>query len=134
MFTTRSTGRPFVGNRRGNTIQSDVAEVAWFIRGRTLHRRVLAGAPAEFLAAGTPPAIYTNYDISARLNCSGTIMVPNTLGDLTRRENRYAHQHVPNFPVRRWRYGSWTVRRGHNISHPADAQRMFYQRAGLLRC
>ena len=46
MFTTRSTGRPFVGRwynstDQQETIQSDVAEVAWFVRGRTLYRRVL---------------------------------------------------------------------------------------------
>ena len=44
MFTTRSTGRPFVGKcitAPGGAIQSDVAEVAWFLRGRTLYRRVL---------------------------------------------------------------------------------------------
>ena len=46
MFTTRSSGRPFVGKFNGSgTIQSDVAEVAWFVRGRTLHRRVLLVAP-----------------------------------------------------------------------------------------
>ena len=49
IFTTRSTGRPFVGRvpvtmtNLSGTIQSDAAEVAWFIRGRTLHRRVEPG-------------------------------------------------------------------------------------------
>ena len=47
MFTTRSTIQPFVGRfdptegSSPGTIQSYVAEVAWFLRGRTLHRRFL---------------------------------------------------------------------------------------------
>jgi type II secretory pathway component PulJ len=88
MFTTRSTGRPFVGKCGGNTIQSDVAEVAWFVRGRTLHRRVLLVAPGAF-ATAPAASYYTNYDVSAHL--SGGNLVPNTLGDLTRRECRFAH-------------------------------------------
>src|SRR3989304_10212531 len=47
MFTTQSTGKPFVGIFNYGTmaapdvqaVQSDVAEVAWFMRGRTLYRR-----------------------------------------------------------------------------------------------
>ena len=46
MFTTRSSGQPFVGKANGGTAQSYVAEVAWFIRGHTLHRRVLLVLPA----------------------------------------------------------------------------------------
>ena len=46
--------RPAVrGAFRGTqTIQSDVAEVAWFVRGRTLHRRVLLVAPGADRSAG----------------------------------------------------------------------------------
>ena len=91
MFTTRSTGRPFVGRFGGRQpIQSDVAEVAWFVRGRTLHRRVLLVAPAASTMrprrqASTPTMTFR----PARQ--SGEIVVPNTLGDLTRRECRFAH-------------------------------------------
>ena len=58
MFTTRSTGRPFVGrvlvHARGGTIQSDVAEVAWFVRGRTLYRRLLLVSPGVNLTFRQP--------------------------------------------------------------------------------
>lgn len=92
MFTTRTTGKPFVGRYGvgGVTIQSDVAEVAWFLRGRTLHRRVLLVAPNVTLPNVTAN-YYTNYDISAYWDSTNTRMVANTLGDLTRRECRFAH-------------------------------------------
>lgn len=92
MFTTRTTGKPFVGRCGvgGATIQSDVAEVAWFLRGRTLHRRVLLVAPNVTLPIITTD-YYTNYDISAYWDSINTRMVANTLGDLTRREYRFAH-------------------------------------------
>ncbi len=129
MFTTRNASRPFLGryvaavDPTNPTLQSDVAEVAWFLRGKTLHRRVLLVAP------GTAQALqqyyqsyyklyqnpyqfqtfYANNDISAHLvttYVNGTpvnIPVPNSLGDLTKRENRFAHP-VDAFPfnVRRW--------------------------------
>jgi type II secretory pathway component PulJ len=113
MFTTRSTGRPFVGRLGGTgTIQSDVAEVAWFVRGRTLYRRVFLVAPGVLSSLdinhdgildaselGISPtnivSFYAGYDLSVRpvWNASNTFLgyVPNTLGDLTRRECRYAH-------------------------------------------
>jgi type II secretory pathway component PulJ len=106
MFTTRSTGRPFVGRCGVTTIQSDVAEVAWFVRGKTLHRRVLLVAPTvDVSAAGTN--LYRDYDISASVQ-NGRL-VANTLGDLTKRECRFAHPHwsspAPNdwpFNARVW--------------------------------
>ncbi len=69
MFTTRSTGRPFVGrcaNVGSGTIQSDVAEVAWFVRGRTLHRRVLLVAPAAFPTRRQPAFMPTTISPSVR--------------------------------------------------------------------
>jgi prepilin-type N-terminal cleavage/methylation domain-containing protein len=106
MFTTRSITRPFTGRfdnsivnpsgvttSNGQTMQSDVAEVAWFLRGHTLHRRVLLVAPG--LASNTtfqsysPSTFYANNDISVHV--SNGKFVPNTLSDLARRENRYAH-------------------------------------------
>ena len=46
MFTTAApAGRSWAQSSANGTIQSDVAEVAWFVRGRTLHRRVLLVAP-----------------------------------------------------------------------------------------
>ncbi|MFZ1936892.1 MAG: hypothetical protein WAU84_24420, partial [Thermoguttaceae bacterium] len=92
MFTTRSSGKPFAGKYPlgpGGVGQSPVAEVAWFIRGHTLHRRVLLVLPGANLSRAPRNGFYTSYDISARWN--GTSMVPNTLADLTQRENRFAH-------------------------------------------
>jgi hypothetical protein len=110
MFTTRSTGQPFVG--RGG--QSYVAEVAWFVRGRTLHRRVLLVIPGAF--ASQPSAgFYARSDISVHPNGTyvngvftpnGTVS-PNTLADLTRRECRYAHP--TTFPANGCAFWTWTI-------------------------
>ncbi|MEI7781612.1 MAG: hypothetical protein WCJ18_06765, partial [Planctomycetota bacterium] len=116
LFTTRSSAGPFEGNYNGNQVESSTAEVAWFCRPsatqpvaglqlQTLYRRQLlvvgyVGASPFFVAGsgtnnqvtGTLPAIYNTYDISLRSDptVSGAL-VPNTLGDLTRRENRFFH-------------------------------------------
>jgi hypothetical protein len=157
MLTVRSRGEPFVGRVFVKTVggegedptgpfgvqrsaQSPLAEVAWFVRGRTLYRRVLLilpdlgldlrqppapGDPWSYAAslhydAATPPELgfYGNYyesrykdvkdnrfkgfdnnfDLSVRLdkpnpsNLATWRYVPNTLADLTKRENRFAHQ------------------------------------------
>lgn len=111
-FTTRSKSKPFIGRYYNSAtnkiepIESDVAEVVWFLRGHTLHRRVLLVAPNLTLNLAMTP--YYNYnDISARTR--GGVLIPNTLGDLTKRENRFAHPYVPspdNFPynARLWRW------------------------------
>jgi len=114
MFTTRSKSRPFVGKygSSGATIQSDVAEVAWFLRGNTLHRRVLLVAPGATIPttySGTN--YYTLYDISASVqNRTGTPqLTANTLGDLTRRECRYAHSTSAPYGISwHWTYSSTT--------------------------
>lgn len=109
MFTTRSKSRPFVGKCGANTIQSDVAEVAWFLRGNTLHRRVLLVAPGAPIST-TTAGYYANYDVSASMqNRTGSnLLTANTLGDLTRRECRFAHSSSSSFPydTRLWR---WTL-------------------------
>ncbi len=109
MFTTRSAARPFMGKYDTETIESDVAEVAWFVRGRTLYRRVLLVAPSANLATETLDGFYADHDISIRSSdgtASGTV-IANTLGDLTRRECRFAHDpqvDTTDFPydVRGW--------------------------------
>jgi len=109
MFTTRSTNKPFSG-RCGVSgagvpmvVESPVAEVAWFVRGRTLYRRVLLVAPTANLASASTSGFYLNYDISARVE--GATIKANTLGDLTKRENRFAHPNdVFPYDVRRWTY------------------------------
>ena len=111
MFTTRNATRPFLGryalsaDPTNPTLQSDVAEVAWFLRGKNLHRRVLLVAPGvaqnPSFASLPKNTFFGSNDISARL-VNGQI-VPNSLGDLTKRENRFAHP-VDQFPfdARRW--------------------------------
>jgi prepilin-type N-terminal cleavage/methylation domain-containing protein len=97
LLTTRSSGRPFVGKYNGNnTIQSDVAEVAWFLRGHTLHRRVLLVVPSAVTAASAT-GFYANNDISVHPN-SGTTVAANTLADLARRECRFAHTPLTTTP------------------------------------
>jgi prepilin-type N-terminal cleavage/methylation domain-containing protein len=109
MFTTRALAGRFSG-RCGSAdriIESPYAEVAWFCResaiqpaaGTTvynLHRRQLLvlgyiGLP-EFSGnsiAGAVPAIHQTYDLSLR--SEGGRLHPNTLGDLTKRANRFMH-------------------------------------------
>jgi type II secretory pathway component PulJ len=112
MFTTHSNGQPFVGKSGANTIQSDVAEVAWFLRGNTLHRRVLLVAPGANLSSVKEAGFHAYHDLSlhATWDAIGAFAgyVPNTLGDLTKRECRYAHKPWKNnqnnwpYDVRGW--------------------------------
>lgn len=109
MFTTRAPAGSFSGRylTADRTIESPYAEVAWFCQEAAnqpaagtkvynLHRRQLlvlgyVGLP-EFSSnsiAGAVPAIYETYDLSLR--SEGGRLYPNTLGDLTKRENRLAH-------------------------------------------
>lgn len=102
LFTTRSHGEPFVGHWNGNSAQSQVAEVAWFVRGNKLYRRQLLVLPNR----GSIPSVGNYYnlnDVSVRGEGGQTDprtgwesrarqLTANTLGDLTKRENRFAHQ------------------------------------------
>ncbi|MBL9123983.1 MAG: prepilin-type N-terminal cleavage/methylation domain-containing protein [Planctomycetaceae bacterium] len=112
MFTVVSKDEPFVGRFPNPTVtghsivQSQVAEVVWFLRGTTLYRRVLLvyspsnGLDLPNMAALAGQNLYQHCDISLR--CEGdpgsppdfskVRLVPNTLGDLTKRECRFAHQ------------------------------------------
>jgi hypothetical protein len=115
-FTTRSSGEPFVGRAEltgdaiPETITSQTAEVAYYLaiapntptivnsqtggtfQPLTLYRRVLLVAPqaAAYIPDTSTTRIYDFQqanDISVRV--SGTTLVGNTLGDLTKRENRW---------------------------------------------
>lgn len=107
MFTTRSRDTPFIGKFQGEPVQSQVAEVCWFLRGTTLYRRVLLVLPDHAIPApdAISPGFYANNDVSVRqlggpnsrlatpLNTQAAArLVANTLGDLTNRQNRYGHQ------------------------------------------
>lgn len=110
LLTTRSLGNPFVGRFENGSIESQYAEVAWFCRPapvqplanttlHTLFRRqllVMGYVGAGQFAAGsnsiadTLPQAYLTYDLSLRSNSAG-FLFPNSLGDLTKRENRFLH-------------------------------------------
>jgi len=115
MFTTKSLGKPFVGVFSGtSSIESQFAEVAWFCQQSadqpllgsgtklyTLYRRQLlsmAYVGAEPFLSGsnsvaspaTWESFYNSYDLSCRLE--GGRLYPNSLGDLTKRENRFLHK------------------------------------------
>jgi len=108
LFTTQSLAGPFMGRYGGATIESPFAEVAWFCRpcakqpveGLTLydlHRRQLLVVAYLGQTTGTTNSLPTTvdraaYDLSLRrvtLDGLGTMLVPNSLGDLTKREHRF---------------------------------------------
>jgi type II secretory pathway pseudopilin PulG len=106
-LTTYSPSQPFTGRANGVITESPFAEVWYFVRGTTLYRRQLLVGPALSFATTSPGAglAYTNSDVSVRFDRLSNRLVPNTLGDLTKRENRYAHQPGPNawpHDVRYW--------------------------------
>lgn len=111
MFTTRSRGAPFRGRFQGGGLQmieSPVAEVVYFLvqngpvidattatptRLCTLYRRVFLVVPKVGSITTFTDEFYDYNDVSVRYELSGTagVLYPNTLGDLTKRENRFAH-------------------------------------------
>ncbi|MFZ4079422.1 MAG: PilW family protein, partial [Microbacteriaceae bacterium] len=120
LFTARSPSAPFVGRGPNGTFESPVAEVAWFARetvdpsGRlpvtfTLYRKQLlvlgyvGVAPFSSSNAASFPgwSVYYSgtgnwpYDISARR--VGMTLYPNSLADLTCRENRFMHNITGTF-------------------------------------
>jgi hypothetical protein len=124
MFTTRSPDAPFTGRflptvagASPTTIESQVAEVIWYMQPSLSYQGNPANPPTytlyrrQFLVVPSPvplplPApnsqyqnpmvwFYDNYDISAHLQ--GGSMVANSLADLAYRENRFAHNPA-NFP------------------------------------
>ena len=108
LFTTRSNETAFLGKVGASNVESSTAEVAWFVRStvgasnpvtHTLYRRQLlvvgyAGF-SPFLASGNTTdftswnSFYDFYDLSVRRD--GSVLIPNSLADLTRRESRFMH-------------------------------------------
>lgn len=132
MFTTRSPAEPFVGLHGGNAIESDVAEVAWFLRGRNLYRRVLLVAPGLTIAG--PTGFYANNDISVHRNSNGGITA-NSLADLARRENRFAHtwdtvSGLNEFPYNARAWGWWRLPTLRECSDTAQPWTACYTAAG----
>jgi hypothetical protein len=118
MFTVRSEGEPYRGKFGIGFIESNTAEVVWYVRPTagvvtnpptyTLCRRQFLIVPQAALDAESPrpdETFYDRYDVSARITGPkrGDVAA-NTLGDLTKRENRYKHgPGIPNpqaFPFR----------------------------------
>ena len=112
MFTARSEGEPFVGRYGANTIESNVAEIVWWIGSdpansgkRHLYRRVFLVRPdlndsTGIISNAAISSFVSVNDISVRLAQSGAL-VANSLADLTKRENRFGHDHDRNnFPHR----------------------------------
>ena len=156
VFTARSRGAPFVGRFGSGTIESHEAEIIWFVRGRTLYRRVLLIVPQALyqldvspdpdgdgigdgmigpddLAALGASSLFGAYDISARPVAAvvdgsrpapyqtNTYWVPNTLGDLAKRENRFAHRlhaMADAFPFDARRWGQMGMPTLCECSHP----------------
>lgn len=110
---TNATATPPATEQR--IIESEYAEIVWFVRGTTLYRRVLLIVPNEALQkslaalyskinyaavnnfalpSDSIPDIrqgygfYQYYDVSVRLDDDGNL-VANTLADLSNRKNRY---------------------------------------------
>jgi len=141
MFTVRSKDGAFSGlytdaSGTTHTVQSQVAEVVWFLRPTLLVDPASASTTAATVQASPPtftlyrhtylvlptyqgnstplsgaapsspsglllplPGFYQTNDISAhiQLNDAGTpIAVPNTLGDLAKRECRFGHAFIKN--------------------------------------
>ena len=118
LFTTRSSAAPFAGDIDGTPIESTVAEIIWYCRVvpntfsprlYNLYRRqrVVMGTPAGAGASTFSGAIPNAENVSgnwssveARTNISCRMesgyAIPNTLGDLTKRESRFAH--ATDFP------------------------------------
>ncbi len=104
------------------TVESQAAEVAWFTieNGRTvpistaggtlvqaqlftLYRRVLLVAPeynnAPDMELVTGSSFFNEYDLSAHYDNINSVMTLNSMSDLTKRENRFAHDsRTANFP------------------------------------
>jgi prepilin-type N-terminal cleavage/methylation domain-containing protein len=121
LFTTQALAEPFVGRFGDSSVESPFAEVAWFCRplpqnqqpvaGTTLfnlHRRqllvinYLGDLALNDNTLEAPSGIdRSRYDVSLRqvrgkpvISGSCTALFPNSLGDLTKRENRFLHGYL----------------------------------------
>ena len=116
MLTSRSKGQPFIGRYNGGIIESELAEIIWWlddggnigdVRTNVIRRRVLLIRPDLTPAGASVSTFLESNDVSVRLE--GSTLVANTLADLTLRENRVAHgavfphsvvlANLPNIPV-----------------------------------
>jgi hypothetical protein len=114
MFTTRSLDAPFKGRYwdglSATSIESPTAEVVWFCRQSPTAAQAVAGTTLytlyrrqrlvmeyvglnPFLANGNsiPYTAIAALDYDLSLRREGANLCPNSLGDLTKRENRFLH-------------------------------------------
>ncbi len=132
MFTARCKDGAFSGHYNGKQVQSQIAEVVWFLRPTmlvdpssgagiatvqaspptfTLYRRTFLvlptyqGNPTVITARQLSPQLwlpnanfYQNNDISVHYEINGSAgnFVPNSLGDLAKRECRFGHAFINN--------------------------------------
>jgi len=107
LFTTRATDTPFLGKAGSAMVESPTAEIAWFLRPTTgtnpqtytlFRRQLIVVGYAGFQPFATNAntfgftawnTFYDNYDLSVRRE--GSVLIPNSLADLTRRESRFMH-------------------------------------------
>lgn len=124
LFTTQSMADPFVGRFGGTMIESPYAEVAWFcrplppaeqrVRGTTLcklyRRQMLVinylgrADLGDNTIRSVPPAVVDRGTIDISLHripgtTPHTALFPNSLGDLSRRENRFLRNGFTYFTV-----------------------------------
>ncbi len=139
LFTIRSGGEPYRGKFDNGSYDSPMAEVAWYLRdtpgqpatvnpktyvlcrklmlivsevpGRRLDATFYDGDPN----ASNPNDRHSGYDVSARRGSNGSA-IANTLGDLTKRENRFARLNSFPYAV------DWTS--------PTSAVQLFNMRVG----
>jgi len=94
MFTASAPdGQPFRGLVNGAMQESNAAEIIWFCRGNTLYRRTLLILP-DLALSGSRNSIdfYSRNDVSVRANPENTsLVIANTLEDLSLRQNRFGH-------------------------------------------
>jgi prepilin-type N-terminal cleavage/methylation domain-containing protein len=116
LFTSRNLAKPFIGKFSGTShFESQTAEIAWYCRPGSSQPHATATPPSTlynlyrrqllavaFVGAapfttgnnsmpwpGSWTAFFNDYDVSCRKE--GTVLYPNSLGDLTKRENRFLH-------------------------------------------
>jgi type II secretory pathway component PulJ len=110
-LTVRSSDKPFRGRFNGNIVESNLAEITWWVvhddtnsdgeaqydENVRLYRRVLLMRPDLDVSVLPLPqqtnfdAFYQANDVSVRRDPSGPGLLMNSLSDLSNRRNRFAH-------------------------------------------
>jgi len=109
MFTVTSKGEPYTGLIGNTTQTANSAEIIWFVRGRTLYRRVLLIKPEIDVRSVSPYGFYSDYDLSVHKTWDDAtvttttptttqhrpVLKANSLADLTTPSCRFAHHPDP---------------------------------------